>query len=78
MSGASARVPEGSAPAAVSEAPLLSVDVAGLPVHDVTFDEVVKLIADWVADRSGGTVYTRNVDYVVNALSQSASGDWRA
>lgn len=52
---------------AVSETPLPSVDIAGIPVHDVTFKEAVKLIAGWVADGSGGTVYTPNVDDVVKA-----------
>ena len=65
MSSASTRVPAGATPAAVSEAPLPSVDIAGVPVHNVTFDEAVKLIAGWVADGSGGTVYTANVDDVV-------------
>lgn len=65
MSSASTRVPAGATSAAVSEAPLPSVDIAGVPVHNATFDETVKLIAGWVADGSGGTVYTPNVDDVV-------------
>jgi N-acetylglucosaminyldiphosphoundecaprenol N-acetyl-beta-D-mannosaminyltransferase len=44
-----------------------SIDIAGLPVHNVTFDETVKLIAGWVARGSGGTVCTPNVDHVVKA-----------
>lgn len=63
----------------MSEAPLLSVDIAGIPVRDVTFDEVVKLIAGWVADGSGGTVYTPNLHDVVKTHlgPTSALPSWR-
>jgi exopolysaccharide biosynthesis WecB/TagA/CpsF family protein len=60
------RVPE-AVPVAVDEAAVPSVDIAGIPIHNVTFDETVKLIAGWVADGSGGTVSTPNADYVVKA-----------
>ena len=54
-------------PVEVEETALSSVDIAGIPIHNVTFDETVKLIAGWVADGSGGTVCTPNADYVVKA-----------
>jgi N-acetylglucosaminyldiphosphoundecaprenol N-acetyl-beta-D-mannosaminyltransferase len=44
-----------------------SVRIAGIPVHDVTFDDAINLIASWVADGTGGTVYTPNVDDLVKA-----------
>jgi len=65
MGNASTRVPVGIIPAAVRESAFQSVDIAGVPVHNVIFDEAVKLIASWVEDGSGGTVYTPNVDDVV-------------
>jgi len=52
-----------------------SVDLAGVPVHNLTFNEAVKLISGWVGDGSGGTVYTPNVDDVVKANRQP---DFRA
>jgi len=58
------------APERVSEADISTVDIAGLPVHDVTFDEAVKLISGWVTDGSGGTVCTPNVDHIVKARRQ--------
>jgi exopolysaccharide biosynthesis WecB/TagA/CpsF family protein len=50
-----------------SESELTTVDIAGLPIHDVSFDETVKLIARWVTDGSYGTICTPNADYVVRA-----------
>jgi N-acetylglucosaminyldiphosphoundecaprenol N-acetyl-beta-D-mannosaminyltransferase len=67
MGSASPRLPGDLAPTAASEARPESIDIAGIPVHNVTFDEAVKLIASWVADGSGGTVCTPNVDHVVKA-----------
>jgi N-acetylglucosaminyldiphosphoundecaprenol N-acetyl-beta-D-mannosaminyltransferase len=65
MSNASTPLPAGATTATLSEASIPSVDIAGIPVHNVTFDEAVGLIAGWVEDGSGGTVYTPNVDDVV-------------
>ena len=56
--------PAGPAPAG-SAAPPPTVNIAGIPIHNVTFDEAVALIAGWAADGSGGYVYTPNVDDVV-------------
>jgi len=67
MGTASPRLPGEPGPAAVSEARPDSIDLAGIPIDNVTFDEAVKLIAGWVADGSGGTVCTPNVDHVVKA-----------
>ncbi len=64
-----------AAPVKVSEATLASVDIVGVPIHNVTFDETVKLIAGWVADGSHGTVCTPNADHVVKAHRQP---DFRA
>ena len=55
------------AAADVKEEDLSSVEIAGIPIHNVTFDEAVILITRWVADGTGGTVYTPNVDDVVKA-----------
>jgi exopolysaccharide biosynthesis WecB/TagA/CpsF family protein len=60
-------VPCAASPAEVNEAEISSVDIAGVPVHNVTFDQTVNLIVGWVADGSGGTVQTPNVDHVVKA-----------
>lgn len=68
------RAPE-TPQAEAGETTLASVDIAGIPVHNVTFDETVRLIAGWVADGSGGTVATPNVDHVVKAHRQA---DFRA
>lgn len=38
-----------------------------LPLSDLTFPEVVRLIGAWAKDGSGGYVTTPNVDYVVRA-----------
>jgi N-acetylglucosaminyldiphosphoundecaprenol N-acetyl-beta-D-mannosaminyltransferase len=65
MTNATTHVPAGATPADASEAALASVDIAGVPIHNVTFDQAVKLIAGWVEDGSGGTVYTPNVDDVI-------------
>ena len=65
------KVPD-AAPVAVIEAEIESVNLAGIPIHDVTFDETVKLIAGWVADGSRGTVSTPNVDHVVKSRRQPA------
>lgn len=43
--------------------------VAGVPVHDVTFDQTVDLIVRWAGEASGGYVCTPNVDHVVRAQS---------
>jgi N-acetylglucosaminyldiphosphoundecaprenol N-acetyl-beta-D-mannosaminyltransferase len=67
MRRASTRAPAGADAAALSQARLASVDIAGVPIHNVTFDQAVQLIAGWVADGSGGTVYTPNVDDIVKA-----------
>jgi exopolysaccharide biosynthesis WecB/TagA/CpsF family protein len=65
-----------AAPAAeIDEADIATVDIAGLPIHNVTFDEAVTLIKRWAADGTGGTVYTPNVDDVVKAHRQA---DFRA
>lgn len=68
-------VHDGATPAESTDAAILSVTIAGIPVHNVTFDESVKLICSWVADGSGGTVYTPNVDDIVKANRQA---DFRA
>ena len=49
-----------------------TVDIDGIPVHDVTFAEAVGLIADWARDGSGGYVYTPNVDDIVKARRDTA------
>jgi exopolysaccharide biosynthesis WecB/TagA/CpsF family protein len=54
-------------PAAVSSDAIPSVEIAGIPIHNVTFDEAVKVISGWVADGKSGTVYTPNVDDIVKA-----------
>jgi N-acetylglucosaminyldiphosphoundecaprenol N-acetyl-beta-D-mannosaminyltransferase len=46
-------------------APPPAVDIAGVPVHNVTFQETVTIIAGWVEDGSYGTVYTPNVDDII-------------
>lgn len=65
-------VSDGSNPARpeASDSAISSVDIAGVPIHNVTFDEVVKLICGWVADGTGGTVCTPNVDHIVKAHRQ--------
>ncbi len=62
-------------PPEVEEDALSSVELAGMPIHNVTFDEAVTLISRWVSSGSGGTVYTPNVDDVVKAHQ---SADFRA
>jgi N-acetylglucosaminyldiphosphoundecaprenol N-acetyl-beta-D-mannosaminyltransferase len=64
MTTASNSVPAGNPPAGSSAMPP-TLDIAGIPIHNVTFDEAVALIAGWAADGSGGFVYTPNVDDVV-------------
>ena len=59
--------PVGEQAADVTEAKISSVEIAGLPIHNLTFDEAVGLISRWVGDGSGGTVYTPNVDDIVKA-----------
>jgi N-acetylglucosaminyldiphosphoundecaprenol N-acetyl-beta-D-mannosaminyltransferase len=44
-----------------------SVSLDGVPVHNVTLEETVELIARWVAAGESGTVYTPNVDDIVKA-----------
>jgi N-acetylglucosaminyldiphosphoundecaprenol N-acetyl-beta-D-mannosaminyltransferase len=44
-----------------------SVEIAGIPIHDVTFEDAICIIESWVAKGSGGTVYTPNVDDLVKA-----------
>jgi len=46
--------------------------IAGIPVHDVTFDEAADLITGWGREGSGGYVYTPNVDDVVKAAKMPA------
>jgi exopolysaccharide biosynthesis WecB/TagA/CpsF family protein len=60
---------------AIDESAIPSVDIAGLPIHNVSFDQAVTLITRWASDGSGGTVYTPNVDDVVKAHRQA---DFRA
>jgi N-acetylglucosaminyldiphosphoundecaprenol N-acetyl-beta-D-mannosaminyltransferase len=43
------------------------VPIGGLTIHDVSFDETVRRITRWAAERSGGYVCTPNVDYVVRS-----------
>jgi N-acetylglucosaminyldiphosphoundecaprenol N-acetyl-beta-D-mannosaminyltransferase len=57
------------------DAAVASVNIAGIPIHDVTFAEAVNLIGSWVAAGERGTVYTPNVDDVVKA---SHMPDFRA
>jgi N-acetylglucosaminyldiphosphoundecaprenol N-acetyl-beta-D-mannosaminyltransferase len=75
MGSASPRPPRHVAPTAGTAAAPGTVDIAGIPVHNVTFDQAVKLIAGWVADGSGGTVCTPNVDHIVKAHGMA---DFRA
>jgi N-acetylglucosaminyldiphosphoundecaprenol N-acetyl-beta-D-mannosaminyltransferase len=49
------------------EASIESIDVAGVPIHDVTFEQTVESIVRWAREGSGGYVYTPNVDDVVKA-----------
>lgn len=56
------RSPYGDATPSIPE-----VDIAGLTVHDVSFDETVQMIVGWARDGSGGYVYTPNVDDIVKA-----------
>jgi len=58
--------------AVVNEGTIPSVDITGIPIHNVTFDQTVKLIAGWVADGSRGTVSTPNVDHVVKSRRHPA------
>lgn len=51
----------------VAETPIGVVDVAGVPVHDVTFEQTVESIVAWAREGSGGYVYTPNVDDVIKA-----------
>ncbi len=53
-------------------APPRTVMIAGVPVHDVTFDEAADLIAGWGSQGSGGYVYTPNVDDIVKAAKMPA------
>jgi N-acetylglucosaminyldiphosphoundecaprenol N-acetyl-beta-D-mannosaminyltransferase len=66
-SSASAQIPSDFAQPSVIDAPIPSVEIGGIPVNSLTLAETVKLITSWVADGSGGTVYTPNVDDVVKA-----------
>lgn len=43
------------------------VEIAGIPVHNVTFTQTVDMIVRWAREGSGGYVYTPNVDDVVKA-----------
>jgi exopolysaccharide biosynthesis WecB/TagA/CpsF family protein len=56
-----------SADPVVGSPKIASVDIAGVPVHNVTFDEAVDLIAGFVAEGTPATVVTPNVDHVVKA-----------
>ncbi|MGA2512684.1 MAG: WecB/TagA/CpsF family glycosyltransferase [Candidatus Limnocylindrales bacterium] len=67
MGSAWPQLPDDTAPTAPTGAAPESIDIAGIPVHNVTFEEAVKLIAGWVADGSGGAVCTPNVDHIVKA-----------
>jgi N-acetylglucosaminyldiphosphoundecaprenol N-acetyl-beta-D-mannosaminyltransferase len=49
------------------DAGLRTVEIDGLPVHDLVFDEVVSLIVEWAREGSGGYINTPNVDHVVRA-----------
>lgn len=44
-----------------------TVTVAGVPIHDVTFEQTAALIMRWATAASGGYVCTPNVDHVVRA-----------
>jgi N-acetylglucosaminyldiphosphoundecaprenol N-acetyl-beta-D-mannosaminyltransferase len=59
-----------SSPPALPSIP--TVEVAGIPICDVTFDETVEFILAWAAERSGGYVCTPNVDHVVRAQRDPA------
>jgi N-acetylglucosaminyldiphosphoundecaprenol N-acetyl-beta-D-mannosaminyltransferase len=48
-------------------APGPAIDIAGISVHNVTFEQAVDLIVGWAREGSGGYVYTPNVDDVVKA-----------
>lgn len=48
------------------------VPIGGLTIHDVTFNETVRRVATWAAERSGGYVCTPNVDYVVRSRHDAA------
>ena len=65
------RTPTESLSGAGTATALESVEIAGIPVHNVTFGEAVEMIASWVANGSGGTVCTPNVDHVVKAQRQA-------
>jgi exopolysaccharide biosynthesis WecB/TagA/CpsF family protein len=54
-------------PTEVDESNIPSVNIAGVPVHDVTFDQTVDLIEGWVRAGNSVTVQTPNVDHVVKA-----------
>jgi N-acetylglucosaminyldiphosphoundecaprenol N-acetyl-beta-D-mannosaminyltransferase len=43
------------------------VEIAGIPIDDISFDATVQLITAWARDGSGGYVYTPNVDDIVKA-----------
>ncbi len=45
----------------------ISIDEAGVTIHDVSFDETVALIVKWAREGSGGYVSTPNVDHLVRA-----------
>jgi N-acetylglucosaminyldiphosphoundecaprenol N-acetyl-beta-D-mannosaminyltransferase len=68
-------VPRGPSPSGDGTDSLPTIDIAGVPVHDITFAETVKLISGWVVLGSGGTVSTPNVDHVIKAHRQA---DFRA
>ena len=48
-----------------------SVEVEGLEIQALTFDEAVATIAAWAREGSGGYVCTTNVDHVVKARRNS-------
>jgi exopolysaccharide biosynthesis WecB/TagA/CpsF family protein len=43
------------------------IDIAGIPLHNVTFEQTVQKIVEWARDETGGYVYTPNVDDIVKA-----------
>jgi N-acetylglucosaminyldiphosphoundecaprenol N-acetyl-beta-D-mannosaminyltransferase len=45
----------------------ISIDEAGVTIHDVSFEETVALVVKWAREGSGGYVSTPNVDHLVRA-----------
>jgi N-acetylglucosaminyldiphosphoundecaprenol N-acetyl-beta-D-mannosaminyltransferase len=43
------------------------IEIAGVPIDDIGFDATVRKICGWARERSGGYVYTPNVDDIVKA-----------